>query len=181
MRANLPRTAVLLAAVGLAGCNSSPPDHVYLPSNHGHGLDEALQRLHAAGLRASFPAARTACGDGLPWVNTQSPRAPARVKRGSVIVLKFGPSFIPSPSAPIHHARWTYVPQLVGSEYADASEKLRAIWPCVRVQAASGTSASRAVVVAQSPRAGTRVPAYGVQVARGYRPTTVNLTVAARD
>jgi beta-lactam-binding protein with PASTA domain len=170
--------ALLLAV--LVGCNSRP-EHVDLPSNHGHGLDEALQRLHAVGLRASFPATSTSCGNGLPWVNTQSPRAPARVKRASVVVLNFGPSFIPSPSAPRHHARWTHVPQLTGSEYADASRKLRAIWPCVHVQAARGTSASRAVIVAQRPRAGTRVPAYGVQVAGGYRPTTVSLTVAARQ
>jgi beta-lactam-binding protein with PASTA domain len=102
----------------------------------------------------------TPCGNGLPSVNTQSPRAPARVKRGSVIVLDFEPSPIPSPGVPNHHARWTHVPQLVGYEYADASQKLRAIWPCVHVQAARGTSASRAVIVAQSPRAGTRVPAF---------------------
>jgi hypothetical protein len=50
----------------------------------------------------------------------------------------------------------------------------------VNVQAAAATSGARAVVVAQSPSAGTRVPAYGVKVGRGYRPTTVELTVAAR-
>jgi len=180
--ASLTRTAVLLAAVVLVGCNSSPPDHVDLPSNHGHGLDDALQRLHAVGLRATFPATSTPCGDGLPSVNTQSPRAPARVKRGSVVVLNFEPSPIPSPAVPKHHPRWTYVPQLVGYEYAEASGKLRMIWPCVHVQPASGTSGSRAVVVAQKPSAGTRVPAYGVLGAGGgYRPTTVDLTVAARD
>jgi hypothetical protein len=88
---------------------------------------------------------------------------------------------IPSPGVPKHHARWTLVAQLVGYEYAEASRKLRAIWPCVHVQAARATFGSRAVIVAQNPRAGTRVPAYGVLIAGGgYRPTTVNVTVAAR-
>jgi beta-lactam-binding protein with PASTA domain len=165
----------------LVGCNSSPSGPVDLPSNHGYGLDEALQRLHDVGLRASFPATSTPCGNGLPSVNSQSPRAPARVKRGSVVVMYFEPSFIPSPGVPRHHPRWTFVPQLVGLEYADAFGKLRMIWPCVHVQAARGTSGSRVVVVAQNPRAGTRVPAYGVQIGRGYRPTTMSLTVAVRQ
>jgi beta-lactam-binding protein with PASTA domain len=156
--------ALLLAV--LMGCDSRP-EHVDLPSNHGYGLDEALHRLHAVGLRASFPATSTSCGNGLPSVNTQSPRAPARIKRGSVVVLNFEPSPIPSPGVPNYHPRWTYVPQLVGDEYVEASRKMRAIWPCVHVQAAGGTSASRAVIVAQSPRAGTRLPAYGVQLALG--------------
>jgi beta-lactam-binding protein with PASTA domain len=166
-----------LAIVTLAGCGSHRP-YVNLPSNHGLLLDEALRRLHAAGLRASFPAARTPCGEGLPWVMIQSPRAPARVPRGSVVMLRFGSSGIPSPAVPLHHARVTRVPRLVGREFSDAVRRLTAIWPCVRVRGANGTSSSRIIVVAQDPSPGTRVPAFGVMVGRGYRPTTVDLTVS---
>jgi hypothetical protein len=165
-------------ALALVGCGSQPL-YVDLPSNHGHDLDAALRRLHAVGLRASFPAVRTPCGDGLPSVDVQSPRAPARVERGSVVTLKFMYSMIPSPAVPIHHARWAYVPQLVGEDFGVASNKLHAIWPCVHVQAATATSAARMIIAAQSPQPGARVPAFGVLSGRGYRPTTVNVTVAA--
>jgi beta-lactam-binding protein with PASTA domain len=174
------RAAFLLTAVALVGCGSQP-HFVDLPSNHGHAVDDALRRLHAVGLRASFPAARIPCGDGLPSIDVQSPRSPARVKRGSVVTLRFLPSFIPSAAVPKHHARWTYVPRLVGEDFGDASKKLHAIWPCVQVQAAAATSDARVIVVAQSPRAGTRVTAFGVLSGRGYRPTTVNVTVAVRS
>lgn len=170
-------TGMVVAFLGVAGCTSDP-EYVDLPSNRGHTLDEALQRLHAVGLRATFPADTIPCGDGLPGINFQSPRAPARVKKGSVVTLTFDPSFIPSPAVPMHHARWAFVPQLVGED-STAITRLRAIWPCVEVRPATATSASRVVIVAQNPPAGTRVPAYGVMVGRGYRPTTVHLTVAA--
>jgi len=78
-------------------------------SNHGHALDDALQRLHAVGLRATFAAAKIPCGDGLPAINVQSPRAPARVKKGSVVTLTFLPSFIGSLAVPKQHA-WARVP-----------------------------------------------------------------------
>jgi hypothetical protein len=174
------RAAFLLTAAALVGCGSLPHS-VDLPSNHGHPLDDALRRLHAVSLRASFPAARIPCGDGLPSIDVQSPRAPARVRRGSVVTLRFLPSFIPSAAVPKHHARWMYVPQLVGDDFGDASKKLRAIWPCVHVQSAAAASDARVIVVAQSPRAGTRVTAFGVLSGRGYRPTTVNVTVAVRS
>ena len=174
------RAGLLLIAVALAGCGSQPR-YVDLPSNHGHGLDDALRRLHAVGLRASFPAVRTLCGDGLPSIDVQSPRAPARVKRGSVVTLRFMPSLVPSPAVPKHHARWAYVPRLVGEDFGGASNKLHAIWACVHVQPATAMSAARVIVVAQSPRAGTRVPAFGVLSGLGYRPTTVNVTVAAKS
>jgi hypothetical protein len=174
------KTAGLFVTVlALAACGSQA--RVDLPSNHGHALDDALRRLHAVGLRASFPATRIPCGDGLPQVDIQSPRAPVRVERGSTVRLKFMPSFIPSPAVPKHHARWTHIPPLVGKEFAPAVAKLNGIWPCVRLRPAAAASATRAVIVAQSPPAGTRVPAFGVMVGRGYRPTTVDLTVAARS
>jgi len=167
-----------VTVLALVGCGSQSVD---LPSNHGHFLDDALRRLHAVGLRASFPAASSPCGDGLPQVGLQSPRAPTRVKRHSVVSLTFQIAPIPSPFAPLHHARWTHVPSLVGDDYETASRELHAVWPCVHVRAANATSAYRLVVVAQHPGAGARVPAWGVKTGRhGYRPTTVDLTVAAR-
>ena len=96
------------------------------------------------------------------------------------MTLKFSFSPIPSPAFPTHHARWTYVPKLVGLEYRSATTKLYAIWPCVHVRAAGGTPAFRIVVVAQKPAPGTRLPAYGVKVGQAFRPTTLDLTVAAR-
>jgi hypothetical protein len=121
----------------------------------------------------------------LPAALFGSPRTPARVKRGSTVRLKLGFSPIPSPSVPKRHARWTGVPELVGMPYADAATKLvasvgDAIWPCVHIRGAESTSATQMVVVAQSPPAGTRVRAFGVLSRRGYRKTTVDLTVAAR-
>jgi hypothetical protein len=74
------------------------------------------------------------------------------------------------------------VPRLVGYEAAQALPKLPdTIWACVHITAATASSATRLVVVAQSPAAGTRVPAYGVRTAdRGFKFTTVDLTVAAQ-
>jgi hypothetical protein len=72
------------------------------------------------------------------------------------------------------------VPLLVGEDFGEASKKLHAIWPCVDVQLATAVSATRMIVVAQTPPAGTRVRAFGVLSSRGYRPTTVNVTLAAR-
>jgi beta-lactam-binding protein with PASTA domain len=154
---------------------------VDVPSNHGRDLAAALVRLHDAGLKASFDSTSTACGDGLPWVNVQSPRAPSRVRRGSVVTITFGYSPIPSPSAPKHHEPWATVPNLMDMDANAALKALpQSLWPCVHVRSARAASAEGLVVVAQSPRAGSRVPAYGVMVGRGYRPTTVSLTLAAR-
>ncbi len=153
---------------------------VEVPSNHGYPLDEALTRLHAFGLRASFPGARTPCGELLPWVDVQSPRAPAPVPTGTIVSLKFGHTPIPSPTVPLHHAPWTTVPALVGRDFAEAAAQLTSIWPCVHVRGATATSVSRLVVVAQDPKPGTRVRAYGARVGQGYRPTTVDVTVAIR-
>lgn|SRR3954451_3397208 len=167
---------VIMAFGALAACGGS--GSVDLPSNTGHRLDDALRRLHAAGLRATFAGVSTPCGDGLPYVNVQSPRAPVRVHRHAVIELKFSGSLIPSPTGTRHPYRVS-IPRLVGKD-ANAIERLRGIWACVHVDGASATSASRLVIVSQHPPAGTRVPAYGVLTARGFRPTTVDVVAAAR-
>ena len=170
----------LVAVIGLAACGTTSA-RVEVPSNHGYPLDRALQRLHAAGLLASFPEAQTVCGGDLPRVGTQSPRAPAQVRRGSVVTVRFAPNMVPSLSFPQQHPRFTTVPKLVGLEVSDAVKRLHALLPCIRIRAATATSATRLVVVAQEPMAGTRLPAYGVETATGsFQPTTVRLTVAAR-
>jgi hypothetical protein len=175
---------VRLAALGvtllaLSGCGSRSR-YVALPPFRGYDLSQLLGRLHDLGLRASFPAARATCGTGLPAALIQSPRPPARVKRGSTVMLKFGFSPIPSSSVPNHHARWTTVPRLVGEHPREASADLVAISPCFSLRPAVDTSATELVVVEQSPPAGARVRAFGVLSRRGYRPTTVRLVVAAR-
>src|SRR4051812_5247470 len=125
------RRLVLLGALALlaAGCGGSR-SYVSVPSNHGRSLDDALARLHAAGLRASFPAWRTPCGIGLPVVNAQSPPAPARMRRGSTVELSSTPSPTPSPAVPKHHRRWAYVPRLVGDGFGPATARLPAMWSC---------------------------------------------------
>jgi hypothetical protein len=155
-------------------------DMTTVPSNHGYSLTVALARLHAAGLRATFPATSTPCGSGLPVVNVQSPRAPARVARGTTITIRFMPSMIASPVVPKHHRKYAIVPKLIGLEAEGALRRLDAIWPCVDVLPAHATAATRLAVVGQTPRAATRVPAFGVMVGRGYRPTTMRIVLGAR-
>jgi hypothetical protein len=179
------KTAGLFVTVlALAGCGSQPR-YVELGPLRGYTMNGALRRLHALGLRASFPAWKTPCGDGLPAALFGFPRTPERVKHGSTVRLKFGFTPIPSPSVPKHHARWTHVPNLVGKSFADVTTELAvnerdAIWPCVHIRGEKSTSSTQMVVVAQSPSGGTRVRAYGVLSRAGYRKTTVDLTVAAR-
>jgi hypothetical protein len=166
-----------LAAVA-AGCGGGRT-YVSVPSNHGRPLDVALRRLHADGLRASFPAWRTPCGMGLPFVNVQSPRAPARVRRGSTVTLSFVSSPLPSAAVPKDHPRWTHVPRLVGDDFGRVTARLVGIWPCPHGAGATATTASDLVVAAQRPSAGARVPDYGFMTGRAFHPTTVDLTVAA--
>jgi hypothetical protein len=97
-----------------------------------------------------------------------------------VVTLKFGVSEIPSQAVPLRHARWTTLPRLVGKHPREASAGLVAIQPCFHLRPAQASSATDLRVVAESPPAGTRPRAFGVRSPRGYRPTTVELTVAAR-
>jgi hypothetical protein len=112
-------------------------------------------------------------------INVQSPKAPSRVKKGTVVTWTFLPSFVPSLAVPKQHAHWAYVPRFVGREYVGTTS-LRAILPCIHVKAATATSASRIVIVLQDPAPGTRLPAFGVKTGSGYKPSTVDLTIAAR-
>jgi hypothetical protein len=170
---------LLLCVLPLVAFGCGGTSYSTVPSNHDRTLGDALRRLHAAGLRATCPTWKTPCGMGLPVVNVQTPRAPARVKRGSTVVLRFEFSPIPSAAVPKHHARWTHVPRLVGRDFDRAASELTGIWPCPHGPPARGTSATRLVVSAQRPGAGTRVPDYGYMTGRAYHPTTVDVTVAA--
>ena len=161
----------------VVGCSSERP-FVEVPNNNNKSLNLALQRLHKAGLRASFPATKASCGS-FPSVRYQTPRAPARVRQGSVVAIHFGHSNIPL-GAVKRHPKFTTVPRLVGREVIDAIGQLRYIQHCVEVRAATATSSSRLIVVAQDPKAGSRVLAEGVKVGRGFRHTTVDLTVMAK-
>jgi hypothetical protein len=152
---SLADVAVALGILLLVACGGS--GSVDVPSNHGYRLDQALQRLRAVKLRATFAGVSTPCGFGLPYVNVQSPRAPAQVRKHSSIGLTFGPSLIPSPAVPKVRPRWASVPHLVGEEASAAVDRLRAIWPCVHVRGTSATSASRLIIVGQHPPPGTRV------------------------
>jgi len=181
-------SVVVCAAAGLvlaviSGC-SEQSRYMNVPSNHRRLLDDALQRLHAVGLSASFDAVSVSCGSGLPTVMVQSPRAPARVRQHTDVRLTFQAFPLGSQSVPQKRPRWTYVPSLVGKELSVAVDRLNAIEPCVRVRSASATSATRLIVVSQNPPAGTRVPAYGVVVmsplGRGWRQTTMRLVAAAQ-
>lgn len=163
-----------------AGTVCDTREYVAVPSNHGRTLEQALRRLHDAGLGATFGGVSTPCGDGLPVVAVQEPRAPERVPPGTVVRLRFEPSPVPSPAVPLRHRPATTVPRLTGGGFGRVERLLRAAWPCVHVRGAEATAGTSLVVVAQSPAAGTTVPAYGVRSGRGFRPTTVDLTFSAR-
>jgi hypothetical protein len=148
---------VVLLAVVAPAC-SGQSHAVTVPSNHGHTLDDALRRLHRAGLRATFPAASQPCGDAsLPRVNVQTPRAPARVHRGRVVTLRLEMSPIPTPAIPLHpRAVWS-VPNFVGQPWPpSAFHELEgtAVMPCLRVRGAVATTATQFVVAAQNPQPG---------------------------
>jgi beta-lactam-binding protein with PASTA domain len=144
-------------ACALAGCGSGSP-YVTVPSNHGHSLDDALRRLHEAGLRATFPQVSKPCGDlTLPQVALQAPRSPARVRRGTVVTIDLQPSPAPSPAVPLNPRAVAAMPKFVGRRWSTTDfHELRgtAILPCVTIRPATATSATDFVVVAQDPPAG---------------------------
>jgi hypothetical protein len=134
--------------------------------------------LHEAGLRASFRSTKATCGS-FPSVRYQSPRAPARVARGSIVTIHFDVSPHGLVAVPKRRPKFATVPRLIGREVIDALNQLRYVRHCVQVRAAAATSSTRLVVVAQDPKPGKRVRAIGVKVGRGFRSTDVDLTVAA--
>jgi hypothetical protein len=175
---------VALASFG-AGCDEEPK-FTNVPPNASYGLGLAMDRLLDAGLRVSIPAfPRNPCGVGLEGYHVagQSPRAPARVKRGSTVVVKVFPSPIPTPitdSEP--HPRFAVVPDLEGVPYPAAMSRLDGIWSCIDHVAALTPSASTDgfgayVVDTQDLPPGTRVPYDGVTTDRGFKPSVLHLTL----
>ena len=174
---------VALASVGW-GCEEESR-YTTVPPNASYGLDLAMDRLLDAGLRVSIPEfPRNPCGVGLEGyhVAVQSPRAPARVKRGSTVVVKVFPSPIPTAIGVSPHPKFASVPDLEGMAYPEAMERLHGIWPCIdRVAAltpSESTKGFRAYVVAtQDLSPGTRVPYEGVTTRLGFRPSVLHLTL----
>ena len=94
---------VVAVSLMLANSVTAGNETVQVPSNHGYSLDQALSRLHAVGLQASFPNVTPRCGNGLPAVNVQSPRSPARVASGTTVSVSFIPQQGPIFAAPKVH------------------------------------------------------------------------------
>lgn len=173
-----------LAFLG-SGCDEQPT-YTTVPSNVSFGLGLAMDRLLGAGLRVSildFPP--NPCGVGLEgyYVAAQSPRAPARVRRGSTVVVKVFRSPIPSPIGSGDDPEFTVVPDLVGLPYSEAMSRLDGIWPCIDEVSALTPSASAKgldayVVATQSLEPGRRVPYGGRKTASGmFEVSVLHLTL----
>jgi hypothetical protein len=164
--------------LGFAGIAFARSGSVRVPLLRTMPIGRALKTVHAAGLRASFGAIDNPCADPLPYVRTQWPPAGKHVPARSVVHLSLQADPYPSMGVPIHHKKWTYIASMVGHEFGYVKRHLDAVAGCVHVNAASGTDATRLVVVSQHPAPGTRVRAYGVRLpSGGFRPTTVALTL----
>jgi hypothetical protein len=178
--------AGIAALASLAwGCDKKPT-YTTVPSNASYGLGLAMDRLLNAGLRVSIPEfPPNPCGVGLEsyHVAVQSPRAPARVKRGSTVVVKVFSPGIPSPITDLRpHPKFATVPDLKGVTYPAAMSRLDGIWPCIDRVAALTPSASTKgfgayVVATQDLAPGTRVPYDGVTTRLGFKPSVLHLTL----
>jgi hypothetical protein len=147
-----------------------------VPRVNGSHLDDALRRLHLAGLRATFKTATMTCGyTDLPRVRGQMPRAGTRVPSGSAVTFEFAHEFglMGGGGGKTH----VVVPSLVGLSQQTLAEVMVhvPIRACVHVQGAHATTATHVVLAAQRPAPATRVWANGVHVNGGFRPSTVTL------
>jgi hypothetical protein len=190
-RLRISAAAVLIASLfglGLSRCDDEPR-YVTVPSNAERGLESSIQRLLDAGLRASireFPP--LPCGyDLLGYrVHVQSPRAPARVKRGSVVELTVRGGPIPSPTLASNRPEFTTIPDLVGLRPSDVT-RLDGIWLCLDevpplTPEASKDGLDAYVVSDQDLDPGLRVPYGGAQTKEGgYRPTVLHVRLAPRE
>lgn len=172
--------------MGLGACDEKPA-YSTVPSNATHGLGIAMDRLLAAGLRVSireFPP--NPCGIGLEGyhVRVQTPRAPARVNRGSTVEVKVLSSPIPSPISRTDSPEFTVVPDLVGARYSTAMSRLEGIWPCIEevpplTPEASVDGFDAYVVATQHLTPGTRIPYGGVLTKEGsFRVSTLRIRLA---
>jgi beta-lactam-binding protein with PASTA domain len=181
---------VLCAFALLAGC-SADEEHTTVPSNATFSLGIAMERLLAAGLRVeieAFPPQPAGVGLERYFVAVQSPRAPARVPRGSTVAVRVTSSLIPSPSFPTKHPPTVVVPALVGLHYSDAIARLpegtrlalRRVPPLTPEASVNGFDAYR--VARQDPAPGTVLP-YGCPTAPGggCLPSTIRLELELAD
>jgi hypothetical protein len=171
--------ALLGTAFAVASAYGQSTRSTIVPLVHAMPVGKALKTLHAGGLRTSFGAIDSPCGDALPYAWKQMPHDGRRVQVGSTVRVTLQHDPYPSSVVPIHHEKWAYVPKLVGHDFGYVRRHLHAIDACVHLKGADSTDATRVVVVSQSPSPGTRVPAYGVRRPNGgFVPTTVALTLA---
>jgi hypothetical protein len=178
--------AVTLSLV-MAGCGSS--ENTTVPPVDTRTLGSALDKIHAAGLKADVPAfGPVTWGTPLDGagVGDQDPEPGTKVAKGSTVHLTIGFSPIPSPVVGKNWPRWLVVPDLVGLSWPDAARRLTGLWPVIAsvdpLPAAKSELGMRAyVITGQLPGPGKRVPYGGKRVGRGWRPTQIRLTVGVAD
>ena len=150
--------------LALAGCTGGDDEHTRVPSNATRSLDVAVERLLDAGLRfriAEFPSQPAGVGLEGYGVSLQTPRAPARVPRGSTVTVKIHRSPIPSPGFPTGHPPTVVVPRVTGLSYTEAVARLpEGVWlhlgrvpPLTAEASVNGLDAF--VVERQQPKPGT--------------------------
>jgi beta-lactam-binding protein with PASTA domain len=158
-----------VVAVSAAACGGGEPELTTVPSNVGRDFGTAVDRLLAAGLRIrvdEFPPQAPGIGLGGYAVAVQSPRAPARVPRGSVVSVRLESSAFPSPVFPVDHPPTVRVPDLRGLRYSAATHRIpEGLWLALDAvpplpPEASGRGLDAFVVDAQDPPPGTEMP-YG--------------------
>lgn len=190
-----PPIAAIAGVLVLTGCSShthsvAPRTNgslegdvaVGVPRINGTHLDVALERLHQAGLRATFAEAAMTCGyTSLPRVTHQQPRGGASAPLGSAVKFEFAHEFGLMGGG--GHKRHVVVPSLVGMDQQTLAQIMVhvPIRACVHVRGAHATRATHVVLVAQRPAPATRVWANGVHVNGGFRPTTVTLDYELRS
>jgi beta-lactam-binding protein with PASTA domain len=153
-----------LVLLAVAGCTARDDGYTTVPSNASLSLGVAVERLLKADLRfeiAQFPAQPAGVGLEGYFVRYQSPRAPARVRRGSTVAVHVDRSPIPSPGFRTDHPPTVVVPRLSGLSYSEAVARLpEGVWlqlgtvpPLPAAASVNGFDAF--VVTRQLPKAGT--------------------------
>jgi beta-lactam-binding protein with PASTA domain len=175
-------------ATGEPGQSTAAPSAwTQVPSNATFGLDVALERLLAAGLRASidyFPPIPGGLGLENYAVAVQAPRAPARVRPDSVVTIRLQQQ-LASPSVAIRadHPPTVVVPDLISLPYSEAMISLgEGLWPAIGyVESLRPENSEHGldawVVGAQDPAAGTELPYLSGDTAA----STVRLSLVQRD
>jgi hypothetical protein len=184
------RWLAFCAVALVVGC-SDEVEYTTVPSNATFGLGLAMERLLAAGLRVeieTFPPQPAGVGLESYVVRLQSPRAPARIPRGSTVTVRVEASLQPSPAFRTAHPPTIVVPRLVGLRYPEAMARVpEGAWvqlgpvpPLTGAASVDGFDAYR--VARQAPDPGTVLPyGCGTPPGRGCRPTTIRLDLELVD